>query len=410
MDKSIVAYLKKEEVEYELKIRGTKSRRQCSDKKSMLKKLIQKGSPIDLENNPLNFAEEKTEIERTIADITQIVEQFEGNVNDSTYRRAKALSTHVSLRIGRMPIDITIEDQVEFKDEISATCLLLESQLDEKIIPNDNNEVRSVDTTSASVSSFAPPIVQVTTPINLSDWNIKFSGDPKSVFTFLEKVQDIAESRKVDDDVLFRSAIELFSGSAVTWFRSVRDSLSSWSQLINLIKATFLPHDYEEELWQQIKNRKQKRSESFILYQAQILTLAKRLPFRPLEQTLVKYMRQNILPEYVPMIALQDTNTLGELALIIKKLENNVPSVSTRKDNPHISVVSEKNVTPKRKSPQNKPNIPPPQVNQSRVLTCWNCHEEGHRHSLCNKDRRVFCFRCGLENVIAPKCPICKKN
>uniref|UniRef100_A0A6P7H652 Uncharacterized protein LOC114347548 n=1 Tax=Diabrotica virgifera virgifera TaxID=50390 RepID=A0A6P7H652_DIAVI len=211
MEPSVVQYLKNDEIDYELFIRGVKTKKNLSDKKTMLRKLLSKKAVIDLEENRLIFNDEKKQIDETAVDIRSLIGDFEGDVRDSVYRRAKAHLTHLSFRIARLPVEF--EEEEEYKAEASADCLLLEGQLDDKVVPVGPS-VSSNIIPSQPVVNIPAPVVQVSHPSNLADWNIKFSGDSKGVFPFLEKVRDLAESRNVGQEVLFRSAVELFTGSA----------------------------------------------------------------------------------------------------------------------------------------------------------------------------------------------------
>ncbi|XP_072393875.1 uncharacterized protein [Diabrotica undecimpunctata] len=293
MESSVVQYLKNSEVDYELFIRGVKTKKSISEKKTMLRKLLNKNAVINLDENRLNFEEERIQIDLASSDIRVLIDEFEGDISDSVYRRAKAHLSHLSLRISRLPVEF--DEEIEYKNEASANCLLLEGELDDKIISGQPSTSSNV-VSPQPVVNIPAPIVQVSHPINLADWNVKFNGDAKSVFPFLEKVRDLAESRNIDHTILFRSAVELFSGSAAVWFRSIRGTVSSWNDIICLLKATFLPHDYDEDLWNQIKSRKQKKSEPFALFQAQIMALAKRLTTQPLEKILVpKPQREGVI-------------------------------------------------------------------------------------------------------------------
>lgn len=421
----MVQYLKNDEIDYELFIRGVKTKKNLSDKKTMLRKLLSKKAVIDLEENRLIFNDEKKQIDETAVDIRSLIGDFEGDVRDSVYRRAKAHLTHLSFRIARLPVEF--EEEEEYKAEASADCLLLEGQLDDKVVPVGPS-VSSNIIPSQPVVNIPAPVVQVSHPTNLADWNIKFSGDSKGVFPFLEKVRDLAESRNVGQEVLFRSAVELFTGSAAVWFRSVRSTVSSWNELIGLLKATFLPQDYDEDLWNQIKSRKQKKNESFALFQAQVMSLAKRLTVQPLEKTIVKHLRQNIIPEYIPLIALVDTNTVEELSAVIRKLENNVVVPSVKKET-SVAYVNHEFPGPSRKAnvPNGKANFknnddrsaprnseaknPSKSTsNKSKMIVCFNCRRRGHNFNDC-KQRfdRYFCFRCGADNVTVRTCPNCVK-
>lgn len=49
-------------------------------------------------------------------------------------------------------------------------------------------------------------------------------------------------------------------------------------------------------------------------------------------------------------------------------------------------------------------------VSRVRPRACYNCKSESHRFYDCDSPiSRVFCFRCGRENVLSPNC-ICKHS
>lgn len=55
-------------------------------------------------------------------------------------------------------------------------------------------------------------------PGEVHKWNIQYSLE--SVFGLLEHVKDKAQSRNVDEALLFKCVSDLFTGTALTWFRS----------------------------------------------------------------------------------------------------------------------------------------------------------------------------------------------
>lgn len=47
----------------------------------------------------------------------------------------------------------------------------------------------------------------------------------------------------------------------------------------------------------------------------------------------------------------------------------------------------------------------------ARQLVCWNCKGPGHTFIECmSKQRNLFCYKCGFDGVITPKCPTCLGN
>nr|CAI5828124.1 unnamed protein product [Callosobruchus analis] len=70
-------------------------------------------------------------------------------------------------------------------------------------------------------------------------WKLLFDGQT-SVTSFLERLHELQLSRNVSDEVLLRSALELFSKDALLWYRTRQ--FKSWSDLESRLKADFLPY------------------------------------------------------------------------------------------------------------------------------------------------------------------------
>lgn len=42
-------------------------------------------------------------------------------------------------------------------------------------------------------------------------------------------------------------------------------------------------------------------------------------------------------------------------------------------------------------------------------LVCWNCQNPGHGYRDCNSaQRNLFCFKCGKQNTVTPRCSNCR--
>ncbi|KAF5283755.1 hypothetical protein FQR65_LT02649 [Abscondita terminalis] len=89
----------------------------------------------------------------------------------------------------------------------------------------------SLDPAGSSTPRKNLPLISAvqTTPksIPVYKWDVKFSGRPESsVSAFLERVDELASARSVSMEQVFTSALDLFEGPALNWYRSVRKSLS----------------------------------------------------------------------------------------------------------------------------------------------------------------------------------------
>lgn len=155
----------------------------------------------------------------------------------------------------------------------------------------------------------------------------------------MERVTELAQARCVTKNELFSSAIDLFSGKALIWYRSIKNSITDWDSLVSLLKLNFLPSDYDDKLWDEIKQRAQGRDEPVAIFIAIMETLFSRLARPPAEVTLVKYIKQNLLSQYISQLALYEISTVTELCTLCKKLEEAQNIKNKHRPNPSINVL-----------------------------------------------------------------------
>uniref|UniRef100_A0A6P7GSF2 Uncharacterized protein LOC114345855 n=1 Tax=Diabrotica virgifera virgifera TaxID=50390 RepID=A0A6P7GSF2_DIAVI len=338
--------LKTEELSYELFIRGFKvQNKNVEEKRKLLRGQLSKettSSAIDFTKNVVDPDKELPVIQAILKDLQNIAKTMDAQSTKADFARFKTRSTHLDFRLENFPDNVD-EKVKEVIENYKMDLLMLTGDVLEKEETSDNMSIPSTsDTTSvpvAPISSVSAPIIQVSTPVRVSDLNIKFNGESKALPTFLEKIRDSARSRNISQDVLFRSAFDLFDGNAAIWYRSVRNTVNSWNELITLLKTAFLPPDYNDNLFDDIKSRKQKKSESITIYSSIMENLFRRLEEYPSEAQRVKILRKNILVDYIPLVALQDFPTVEILVSTVKRLEQNVlPLLQTTKGLAGISL------------------------------------------------------------------------
>ncbi|XP_050664711.1 uncharacterized protein LOC126965255 [Leptidea sinapis] len=94
--------------------------------------------------------------------------------------------------------------------------------------------------------------------VPISQWGVHFYGDNKfSVNAFIERVEELQEARNATEDDLWRHAIDFFKDDALIWFRANREFISTWNELVILLKRTFQSPYYQEELLTEAKARTQ---------------------------------------------------------------------------------------------------------------------------------------------------------
>lgn len=447
-----------DELNYELEIRQTITQRPMNEKRKILCRLLEKermkpGCLIDMSSYDKPFEQECTEINFSVDSIKTLISDFEGSASDSLFKRIKSRLFHVLGRIKRVPLPSVEDEDVlrrarTFKNETYATCIQLEADLHERVQPSRAASPNLLG--FGDPSSFQPiinvpaPVINVGRSINLSEWGIKFSGDGRQVFNFLERVEELALSRNVNRDELFRSAVELFTGEAFIWFRSIKDSVHDWESLVKRIKLDFLSAEVDDDLWDQIKGRKQKKNETVVIFVSHMEALFSRLSHPPHETTKVKILRKNLLANFSNQLALVDIVSVSNLVDMCRKLEANLrpvneqsvahvcscstsanagssPSQSRSVKSPVSNSVNNFRKNLSKNFKQNKAAHPiNTQTNTSQEpstssvpktpSTCWNCGQQGHLFYNCKLQSKTFCYRCGLPNVTMRNCPKCSKN
>lgn len=236
----------------------------------------------------------------------------------------------------------------------------------------------------------------------------------ESVLGFLERVDCLKISRGITDAELFSSSVDLFSGQAFNWYLINRCKFQNWEQLVTKLKSDFLPYNYQDDLLEEIKARKQGQHEKVTLYINAMCGLFNRLDDKPSEKNMIRIIRKNLLPNYAQPLALIDIDTVDILTEKCKRLEETLSwdqqFTSNRKNGqyllePDLSIPSTsfKDNSCCKSSRKNISVV-------SSTWSCWNCQQTGHKYSNCRIPRKVFCFGCGTPDMVKTKCPKCTKN
>ncbi|KAJ8930122.1 hypothetical protein NQ314_017112 [Rhamnusium bicolor] len=158
----------------------------------------------------------------------------------------------------------------------------------------------------------------------VAKWNWTFDGK-SGLLKFLERLEELRISRGLTRSQLFKSASELFVGSAKIWFRAIRQYVTSWEELIFELKSAFLPHDFVNDMWDEIRKRTQGAHEKVVIYITTMENLFNRLPKLPEEPSRVSIIQRNLLPYIQEAISthltLQPVNRVRDLIKICRTAE-----------------------------------------------------------------------------------------
>jgi hypothetical protein len=450
-------HLRREEVEYELKIRNISAEGTAADNRKKLSQCLRNNTEVVADCVDALDPEQELEIcNEKLQDLTSLIAKYEGTFEDNEYQRIVTRLGHLYSRIGRIPEDdSSVAEAGETKENLMAQTkkVIDDFKAPRPVIQLSNNTIetekkgsegqidhllqnlqinlesgKSVDYVQAiGPSTSNNPNSEKMKP-NLGEeqkcyshkngfvpvykWGLQFSNTSgQSIGSFLQRVEELRHARGLTEAQLFKSAVDLFSGSALIWYRSTVGRITNWSDLCREMKEVFQTPDYDDMLLQEIMNRRQGEQESIDLYIASMEGLYSRLSTQKSEDDRLKQMLKNLnryLQEKLclfPIVSISQLRTLGRKAELGRLRAANCQSMSS------TAPVLEPDLA-YRKSPSIKPRVaelsyPKTQGRLPSKLKCWNCSEEGHRHTRCTKPRNVFCYGCGAKNVKKTECSSC---
>ncbi|XP_074034265.1 uncharacterized protein [Leptinotarsa decemlineata] len=436
------------ELNYELRIRGIVTDRKQDDKRKTLAKLLSKERQKDfdvqlLSDSFYDFNVEQNEINTTLSSLETVIHEFDGPTSDSAYKRAVTRLEHVANRIKRIRVNESDENYavvLKYKNESFATAMLLDAELHERVQdshsqPLHNSTVaNNLNSTSAQIGNNVHNLTSSSRSIPVYKLGIHFDGEPKNLLNFIEKVEEMAQARHINKTELFESASDLFAGKATYWFRQIKPLVSDWDSLVARLKKDFLVSDFDDEIWNQIKARKQGRTEPVVIFIACMETLFSRLSRPASEISKIKYMKLGLQAEYRKRLALSDIDSVSTMSTLCKRLEeadilslaSSSKSVSSLID-PELAYIA--NSTPFRESSDSRPRKnkhnsynrqknPKNNVTSSieveptnKVISCWRCGLANHMFRNCKSgNRNKFCFKCGTVDVTIKDCPKCNSK
>lgn len=255
-------------------------------------------------------------------------------------------------------------------------------------------------------------------PIDVHKWGIKFSGSDSgtSVLSFLADVEEKAEWKGVDVNSLVAAASEFFEGDAKVWYRSMKKKIDSWNELKILMRKEFLPLNYYDTLWEEIRSRKQGVNEPIGTYVANMTGLFDWLELGEVvtEEMKLNLIRKNLAPFYLEKLALMHIHSLEELKSYGKHLEVNKQRVELyegSKTKPKVLAPEFACKQPGRRPVVHALENNKPLTASSGGAKCWKCNAEGHSFSVCKEEQKwKFCYRCGKKDETTKSCPKCSKT
>lgn len=453
-------HLRKSEVEYELKVRGVAHQGNANDLRKRLTEACSSNAPVLAEEvDKLDPDVELETCEEKFEDLSILVSDYEGNGRDNEYNRITARLWHLYLRVERIPAPDTDDDvddkksalfkktkdlldgfaaQGTSKSRAPLTPVTTTGSLDTAIsappattstanipapalltvippsiiTPRACPPTDDISAPAAAVSTASRQADTVRHYVPVYKWGLKFDNTGPSIAAFLERVEELRRARGVTHQELYASAVDLFAGSALVWYRAVANRIGSWQQLTKEIREVFQPADYDLRLHHELFNRVQGDQEPVDLYIAAMEGLFSRLSVSTPEATRLSQIYANLHPQLKDRLALSDITTLDQLRSLGRRAEAGRLSMTRpMKSSYRNDKVLEPDLAYHDRSGRKQMasdivaelRSSPPRTN----VTCWNCKKPGHRFRFCREPKQKFCWGCGKENTSKPECSAC---
>lgn len=421
--KIVVNKLAKEEIEYELKIRGSDIGT-VAEMRSTLRSCFQyenEGRSLQLKKYLFSCKDDQEEVTERLTEITDLIETFDGIPNSGIHTKITTKLAHIGGRIDRMQVDS--EDEFDIQAKFKIKTLQLDAMLTSKLkaarkaspkVPlevslesaKSSSEASDEEELSRPSISAVNSIVekQVKNFIPIYKWGISFAGSKQeSVNAFLERVDDLCRSRGASQSDLLQSATELLSDEALIWYRANRCLFTSWNDFSQGLKEQFQSPFYSEELFEEIKRRTQGKDESVGMYLAKMSNLFCRLGTPVSEEAKVRILLRNIHPYYQAQLIQSQVTSVEHLKILCKKLEAAKISIDNYAPPPARNQSLEPDLAyMESRDKATSHAIAGP--SSQNAPTCHRCHKPGHFARNCNQK---YCFKCGKVGYTVKSCPNC---
>ncbi|XP_044759302.1 uncharacterized protein LOC123317019 [Coccinella septempunctata] len=283
-----INHLLKDELQHELCVRGLSFSETATVE--TLRSCLRSTLKLETMNQSFKYPDYNFDVSNELTTVNIKLEELRKSLAIGKVSRdnIRSRSLHLVRRLDRIPEDkLDGEKDKTKRQTLSEILLLLDSV---EAVPTKSEALHaelaglllSADEQSSDSSSdhldfeiprtnkisSTPERTQYFKKCDIQKWNLKFSGDSKgmSVNNFLERVEELRVARGVAESRLFESAIDLFDGKALLWYRSNRGRFSSWKDLTDLLLKHYQPPDYKARLFKDILSRTQDSSEGIIEY------------------------------------------------------------------------------------------------------------------------------------------------
>lgn len=434
--------LQKSELIYEVLIRGDVPAENVLELRRQITKLTAKYPSEDIFESCLDFNEDANGIMETLQKIKTNVDNLTSDCQRSLFDRTQTLVNHLHFRIQRI-VNPESADQVKTLTYIKKTYNSFSSQM--SALASKLNTTTPQNTTESSSINKPDTNNDVVTKISVSCdrglssdlTKLKYDGS-SCVRSFIQRLEEFRLSREISDSKMLNILTDIFTGNALHWYRTVRERVATWNDLLSLLKQDFDIIDYDYRMLSEIRHRTQGTTENITIYLAIMNGMFSRLSSPLTEQDKLEIVLHNIRPCYANILATcPSIENLNQLQSICRNYESIKLRCENFKEPPalgpctlapefayHSSRASTRSKNefsfnssaPSSSYSNNQANNFYKQQTSNKTFTiaahskpkyCYRCKAQTHAMKDCNAERTVFCFKCGLPDYRTPECPKC---
>lgn len=167
------------------------------------------------------------------------------------------------------------------------------------------------------------PVENRTKTIPVSKWPMRYAGEDRGagLNTFLWEVNDWTQSELISESELLRSFGNLLTGKAKMWFMSNKHRFTTYSELMESLKATFRHPDLDHFVLLEIHQRRQQKNESFLEFFLDVERKFKSLAKPVSEEEIAQAVRRNLRPDYKRALIGREFADLMELQMAGQEID-----------------------------------------------------------------------------------------
>lgn len=248
--------------------------------------------------------------------------------------------------------------------------------------------------------------------MDVEKWRLKFDGTSKSINAedFIFRLEQLRQDYQCDWDEVLVKFPQLLEGPAEDWYWMQRrlGHIRSFQELKEAFLSQFRKFESDFDVQRRMMDRRQGHQEAFEDFCNAMLRLRNQQRDPMNEQMLVDIMKGNLKPAMaalvfpIRMFGLQHFREECRKAEMLLANQRQFAQAHRHQFAPRVHELE-------YEVPQTEHEIDA--IGRQCNYTCWNCKEKGHGFMDCpSTHRSVFCYGCGMENVVKPSCPRCKGN